>query len=340
MNYFAYRLPGEKEIVKRASNRDLSIEGNSLPELPAEGGFIAAPFRIEDWPTIIIPSDEVLAEIPQRVDGGYIGFFPGQSTLRETYQEEILGIQELLRNLSEKIQRSSKIVAARVLLQEGEFNPREIFHKLCGLPGDNFVFLFYTPQTGLWMGASPELLLSYNSEGIRTMSLAGTREAGSNEEWDLKNTLEQKTVTDFITKEIAKNGYIPEILPTYTKKTGTVEHLCTPIRGIIQTQKAKATPLRIANRLSPTPALSGYPREEAIAFLTKKEEIDRGYYGGYCGPITETTGKLYVNLRSGCFIPGWGALYAGGGITLLSESDKEWEETERKLKAMLTGISD
>lgn len=38
-----------------------------------------------------------------------------------------------------------------------------------------FISLVYTKQYGLWIGASPEILLEHNLDEFKTLSLAGTK---------------------------------------------------------------------------------------------------------------------------------------------------------------------
>lgn len=302
-------------------------------------GFIISPFNTDDYKIIRLYADIELEALPEQTPGGYISLFPGRSTTKEEHAEEIQAIKKQIDEYPEQLANRAKIVAARVKLQEGNINPEKTFTQLCKDYPDAFVFCYYTPHTGLWTGASPELLLSREAGAVHTMSLAGTRDANTPEEWDQKNIYEQKTVTDFIAGELTTLGYNVEIGERYTKKAGKIEHLCTPIT-IREERLTRRDIEKIADRLSPTPALSGYPREEALKIIGRKENFERGYYGGYCGPFRgDDKISLYVNLRSGCFIPGWMALYAGGGITRYSEIENEWQETEKKLQTLANSLS-
>ena len=75
------------------------------------------------------------------------------------------------------------------------------------------------------MGASPEMLLSSSDGSLHTVALAGTRLAGTEEAWDVKNIEEQELVVDFIMS--AMEGLAPEKGSTFTRVAGPVEHLCT-----------------------------------------------------------------------------------------------------------------
>ena len=91
--------------------------------------------------------------------------------------------------------------------------------------------------------------------------------------------------------------------------------------------------------LHPTPAVAGQPKEDAISFIRELEEHHREYYTGYLGPVgPRDTIDLFVNLRSVKITPGFLAMYVGGGITLESIPEDEWEETELKAASTLNII--
>jgi isochorismate synthase len=79
--------------------------------------------------------------------------------------------------------------------------------------------------------------------------------------------------------------------------------------------------------------------ENALEFIQKKEKHDREYYAGYLGPVGFTDMlNLYVNLRCLKVYSNCVALYIGGGITLDSVPEEEWQETEIKAETLLSVI--
>ena len=107
-------------------------------------------------------------------------------------------------------------------------------------------------------------------------------------------------------------------------------HLYAEIKGDM---KIDCHILDIINDLYPTPALSGYPKNEAIKKIRTTELFDRGYYGGSVGFYNQKgDGSFFVPIRSALKRKNEIYFFAGGGITEKSDSLKEWEETEIKLK--------
>lgn len=98
---------------------------------------------------------------------------------------------------------------------------------------------------------------------------------------------------------------------------------------------------RIRKRLHPTPAVGGFPVRQALQYLEQTERYNRRYYAGYLGPVGNTDEfHWFVNLRCMEIFPQAVSLYVGGGITVLSEPRKEWEETELKSRTLLDILAD
>jgi isochorismate synthase len=162
------------------------------------------------------------------------------------------------------------------------------------------------------------------------MSLAGTKQS-KDIPWTKKEYEEQKIVTNSIVRELYKLNISPDVKELETVKAGAVYHL----RNMILFESQEPI-IDIANVLHPTPAISGNPKEQAIATIKIAENHSRSYYSGYGGPLnTNDLTHLFVNLRCASISQNQICLYVGGGITKLSDVEKEWEECERKAQSIL-----
>ncbi len=318
--FYAYRLPGDMMVSFGSSEG--AVEGIHGP------GFVIAPFLPEDKPYTIpyapTPRSTAQEEYP----------FPERSTTKEEYTAEVADIRREIGGHEDR-----KIVAARVKTQPNSIDVAATFMLLLNKYPEAYVFCFSTPQTGCWIGASPELLLSGKSGVFSTMALAGTRKALSSGPWDQKNLKEQKMVADYIISTMQDFGLEVEVGETVTRNAGNVEHLCTPIKAYSSTAKPDAAEIStLLHSLSPTPATAGVPRARALDIITSSEHFQRAFYGGFCGPYRNSDEFTFsVMLRCARVESGRAALFAGGGITAFSEPEKEWEETELKL-ATLGGL--
>lgn len=316
-NWFKYRIPGTSGAIGGASHT--TVRG--LAE-----GFVAAPFKNPADGLITIPRDYPLHE-------EYIKAVESRlpdSTTREEHRREVECIKSHLAG------RPGKTVASRAIRIDRKIQLSETFQILCEAYPDAFVFMFSTPETGTWIGASPELLLRKKDNRVITMALAGTRRAGEDGEWDLKNQEEQQMVTEHITQTLCDNCSTISYTQPHTLRAGNVEHICTDISATLTGDQRLE---EILCRLSPTPAVCGSDREESMHIISQTERHDREMYGGFCGPCGicgETA--LFVNLRSAKCTGNSLCVYAGGGITRLSEADSEWEETEIKSQTIINKL--
>ena len=196
-----------------------------------------------------------------------------------------------------------------------------------------FRYIYFTQETGCWLGASPEILISHKKSAstFETMSLAGTRKVSSNNQpWDIKNIEEHNYVTDYIVSTLESLGLTVSIHNAENLNYGTIEHLCHRI-----TSSFNNIPyLEILNKLSPTPALAGYPLNEALDVISKIEEHPRICYGGYVALDDHENFISYVNFRGGHFNSNKYCLYSGGGIVSDSIAELEWEETNAKISSL------
>ncbi|MCM1356847.1 MAG: chorismate-binding protein [Staphylococcus sp.] len=218
--------------------------------------------------------------------------------------------------------------------------PTEIAQEYFSMTDKTFRYLCFTPETGIWLGSTPELLLESDGSRrqIRTMALAGTRPADDMEPWDDKNIREHLFVTDFIVETLRSEGLEVASGQTEELRFLNIKHLCTPIaaRGVRYVR-------RLLAELSPTPAVAGYPREQALDEINLHETHRRFCYGGYVGVRIDGDYHAYVNLRC-CFMApaiyreelfGWLCnLYVGGGIVAGSVEKSEWAETEAKSSSL------
>jgi menaquinone-specific isochorismate synthase len=95
----------------------------------------------------------------------------------------------------------------------------------------------------------------------------------------------------------------------------------------------------MVERLHPTPALGGFPKEKAIEKIRELEPMHRGWYAAPVGWIDhEDNGEFVVAIRSGLIEGNRAALFAGCGIVEESDPESEYFETKMKLKPMLSAL--
>lgn len=144
-----------------------------------------------------------------------------------------------------------------------------------------------------------------------------------------KEKEEQSIVTNYILDCFAQNNLTPK---TNHRKinNGQLEHLYTEItaKATIGQQEA----IQLMNDLAPTPAVGGLPMLESTLWLSRHEKMPRQWYSGIIGVLGPKKIRTYVNLRCGLLYKNQALLYAGAGITAGSDPEKEYQETEAKMK--------
>lgn len=257
------------------------------------------------------------------------------STDRDDYIQSLNNVIHDLKSDAEKT------VISRILNVKSDKDPIDVARTYFNMHPACLRYIMFTPEAGIWLGATPELLIDYDSQSktLQTMSLAGTRSKDETGEWDQKNIIEHNIVTDYIYETLSGLGMKVEMPVPTTVTFKNIEHLCHKITAHGEPQLSELLP-----HLSPTPAICGWPREHAYKQIIASEHHERRCYGGFIGVNAPERSRLFVNLRCAYVKPATAetsyiyTLFGGGGITRHSVPDIEWIETENKMKSLLNII--
>lgn len=325
------RLPGKTtlEAYLQTSKETFQIKDFS------EKGFVFAPFDVQS-PAIYIPKahSERLAAAPLSLKKT-----PILHTIRE---EGRLRFENLVEKALSHIASTQikKVALARVL--EVDFEQArtvDIFKNLLSAYPNAYVYLWFHPATGLWIGATPERFIQLKNKRLKTVSLAGTRLASKTPvPWTLKEIEEQQIVTAFIEEALRPYAKRYNVSDTKEARAGDLQHLKTKITADL---KEKTRLAELVNALHPTPAVGGVPKAASIAFIRENEGFDRAYYTGFLGALNPQKGaRLFVNIRCMRLENNRkGKLFVGAGITAGSDPQKEWDETQNKAATILRALS-
>lgn len=346
-SFALYRLPNETSIHLVLQNKQ---SPDILPDpqlLTGKKGFVIAPFDISPQsPVLLIRPDVLLTgedNISEYLENNIYSlpvnlrtdsYSPTDSGALERYEGKFrLFHQELEQG------RIQKLVLSRTfdIERKQDFSAGEIFQRACDKYPSNFIFLCNTPISGIWFGCSPESLLSGENNQWKTDALAGTQDISTAKNdilWDDKNQLEQNIVVEYMKSQLSKAGLEAECGEAKTVRSGNLIHLRSELRFRTGDGFDIGKTLFL---LHPSPAVCGFPKEEAFRFILDNEEYDRAYYSGFLGYMdTDTKTDLFVNLRCMRVFENKLRLFAGGGILTSSELMPEWEETEGKLQTILS----
>lgn len=253
----------------------------------------------------------------------------------ETYEASVEAAKKVIQ--TEGLQ---KVVLARSKTLHTSINQLEII--VLNLRAQyplSCIAIHYHPETGLWISATPELLLSTAADGtFKTVSLAGTQKYDASVpirdvSWTHKEIEEQALVSRYIIncfKTIRLGEYIEQ--GPRTIQSGNLLHLKTDFTANTNEVNMDELGTTMLQLLHPTSAVCGMPKKPALDFIEKYETFDRKLFSGYSGPVNinkETS--LYVTLRCAQIHADAITLYAGAGITADSVPQREFEETNLKM---------
>jgi len=352
ISFALYRLPGREKLQLLVQYSSFPQRIATLDSLPDRPGFLIAPFPVNAGegsyllqPDLMGTPEEVLAMAgPDLEDCELFSDYP-----RAVCNHRSVTRAEYLQQVSEAVQaiRDScfyKVIVSRqkVVSRPLDLQPLEFFTSLCESYPHAFVYYWQLPGVGNWMGATPEILIKESAGRIHTLSLAGTQlyEQPDLEEygWKAKEIAEQAIVSRFIVQLLDKMGVEGmDVVGPMTLRAGNLVHLGTGFN--FDSDNLRVSRGRFIQQLHPTPAVAGLPREPALHFIRSTEGYNRSYYSGLVGPV-QLKGEthLYVNLRCMQLYDNELVLYSGAGITGSSNPEKEWVETENKMKTLLNVI--
>ncbi len=352
LTFAIFRLPGETNGTTYIQTGPRSIEYSSIHEITEKKGFIMAPFDTRNGKKYIMVRPDITIDGDNNTEEALsqIRSLPGNNPPAWDKEEPVVTGRKAYLNQVKSIQAKiatgafQKAVLSRIKTINGNYLPHaiSIFHEVCKTHPNAFVYLFKS-NGHFWLGASPEPLLRLNNGIVSTVSLAGTRKYSKKNmecsNWTMKEVLEQEYVTRYI-HDILREFHIRDYRVTspYVKKAGDIVHLRSDFT--FSNNLISDRTWELLDALHPTPAVAGQPKEEAITFIKQIEPHDREYYSGFLGPVqSDQVIDLFVNLRCMKITPGYVSLYIGGGITLESVPEDEWDETQLKAKSLLNIIN-
>ncbi len=350
-----YRAPHSQRInAVLQKNTDLHVANDYT-----EKGFVFAPFQEAiNTPTVLFPISE--CEIKSAEYTNLDTFLKSSET--EEISIAPIDYKVLIENAISKIHQNdfNKVVLSRKMSSPlSNTQPLEIFERMLQKYPSAFVYCWFHPKIGLWLGATPEILMTIQGNTLRTVALAGTQNFNGTVEvsWGDKELTEQQIVTDYIVSQL--NAFKLEsskisVSKAKTIKAGNLLHLQTEIISTVNQSQFSVKDL--LQQLHPTPAVCGDPKENALQFILQNEGYNRDYYSGFLGELNmtktqnrntnwrntennaykslKTVSNFYVNLRCMQILGTEAQLYVGGGITKDSNPQSEWHEIMAKLQTV------
>lgn len=207
------------------------------------------------------------------------------------------------------------------------------------------------------LSCSPELFFTFIKERdttahyIRTKPIKGTRPRGSDTEQDLalkqqlvdsdKDRAENVMIVDLLRNDLgkyAKTGSVKVPHLFAIESFSNVHHMVSTITAEL---KPEAHPLAVLFGSLPAGSITGTPKKRAVEIISELEASARGAYCGSMGYMNfDGSGQWNVLIRtlqanSLATAETEVSLWAGGGITVASDRDEEYQECLDKVGNLL-----
>ncbi|RFA28587.1 hypothetical protein CAI21_12055 [Alkalilimnicola ehrlichii] len=244
-------------------------------------------------------------------------------------------------------ERLRKVVLARAEQIAVDVPLPDILDGLRQLHPGAYVFAFARGRS-CFLGASPERLIARRGNRVHTCAVAGTAPRHHDPEIDRqlgrellisdKNRYEHALVANELKRALGLYcDHVASPPEPRLRKLRHVQHLVTPIRGEIHSNMPL---LALLQQLHPSPAVGGFPTNEAMAYIRAHEGMDRGWYAGPVGWLDAAgDGEFAVALRSALLAGRDAVLFAGCGIVKDSKPEDEYWESRYKMQAMMTALA-
>lgn len=249
----------------------------------------------------------------------------------------------------EHLAETPKVVLSRrsALTFRDSVNPWDLLAKWQQVAPSCFHIGFQFSADSCFIANSPERLYRRENNQLFSEALAGSisgtgdptidAELAETLLHDTKNREENHLVEIDILDHL--EGLVSEVTVSDPKILSLkyIQHIKREIQATLHKQ---ITDWDILQRIHPTPAVGGRPREHAMQKIRELEFHQRGWYAGACGFISEDVSEFTVSIRSGLWYRQQLYLYVGAGILAGSDADTEWRELDTKLHSLLKAWHD
>lgn len=261
------------------------------------------------------------------------------------------GYKSMVNALKEQIVAGEIIqaVPSQRLTRPTDAHPFDIYTELRAVNPSPYMFYLDMGDVQV-VGASPERLVRITAEGtVTSHPIAGTRKRGRTPEED--KLLEVELLSD--PKERAEHIMLVDLGRNDVNRIcqpKTVEvdrlmvverysHVMHIVSGVSGKLRPERTPFDAFRSIFPAGTVSGAPKVRAMKLIASLEEERRGIYAGsvgFCsfGHVIDTC----IALRTLIYKKGKAYIQAGGGIVFDSDDQLEFEETEHKMRALMTAV--
>jgi anthranilate synthase component 1 len=199
------------------------------------------------------------------------------------------------------------------------------------------------------LSASPERFLRVTPDGhIASSPIKGTRPRGADERSDAalaaelvadeKERAENLMIVDLVRNDIGRVSEVGSVAVRAlfeVESYATVHQLVSTVTG---TLRADCDLVDVIGATFPAGSMTGAPKRNATLILDELEQRARGLYAGAFGWVQGRSADLAMTIRSIVVDADGATVGAGGGITALSQPERELAEVKLKAAPLLRAL--
>ncbi len=197
--------------------------------------------------------------------------------------------------------------------------------------------------------ASPERFLRVRDGAVETSPIKGTRKRGDTPEEDQrlreelaeseKDKSELLMIVDLERNDLNRvcvPGSVKVPRMYYIESFATVHHLISDVTGRL---RPDCSAVDLLDAAFPGGSITGAPKRRAMEIIDEQENSSRGLYTGVIGYLgLDGNCDFNIVIRTAVCRNGCCSIGVGGGITVDSDPEFEYEETNQKAAALLEAI--
>lgn len=196
---------------------------------------------------------------------------------------------------------------------------------------------------------SPECLFQFKENTISSMPIKGTILRKDNENWkplwkklisDKKNQAELYMISDLLRNDLSRIEFprARVVKHKFPKLVPGLLHQCSQI-DVELSDKVKLW--QVIEKIFPGGSVTGAPKRRAMRLIDQLEKRERGFYCGSTLIFHKEMKSASINIRSS--VVDFDRLsfhyQAGGGITLLSDVEEEYQEMTYKHDSFIRSLT-
>lgn len=241
-----------------------------------------------------------------------------------------------------------QVVISRRYTAKMSQTPLQLYIRLRNINPSPYMYIFNFKDVGI-VGASPETLMTVFEDKVITNPIAGTCPRGKDESEDAelaaKMLNDEKECAEHImlvdlgrndVRMVSESGTVKVDDLMSVIKYSHVQHIESTVSGDLRDECDQFDATRA---VFPAGTLSGAPKIRAMEIIDEFEVESRGIYGGGVGYYSwNGDADFAIVIRTVLIKNNTAYVQAGAGIVADSDPTYEYEETERKMAAMIKAI--